>query len=337
LAQTDFNIGQITVINLGDGRLLFRTVEDEKPIEGERRIIDGRNSEYRLAQFTNGMYDGKFEHHRSNRLIESGTFKEGVRHGVFTDYFYDGSVKSQRPFTDGKLDGVVKSFYTNGKLESQKEYKNGVEHGIEQKWDSQTGEMTVDARFVNGKPDGTQTRHISSNAGDYVEVSHWANGAQNGNFSQTFANGQPRVQGKYLNGKRDGVWIEYRRNGQPEKSSTYRNGELNGELTTFFTDGTVEKIETYAAGKREGPAKEYFFDSGKLKAEYNFANNAREGKYKIYYDSGSVREEGNYEKGNEVYRKEYYENGRVHQIRQRNARGQWETLESNNIDGTIKR
>ena len=71
LAQTDFDVGKITVINLGDGRLLFRTMEDDTPIEGEHRIIDGRKSEYILAQFSKGMYDGKYEFYKYNKLVEN--------------------------------------------------------------------------------------------------------------------------------------------------------------------------------------------------------------------------------------------------------------------------
>jgi hypothetical protein len=48
-AQKEFNIEQITSINLGDGRYLFRTLKDEKLLDGEHRIIDGYHSEYRFV------------------------------------------------------------------------------------------------------------------------------------------------------------------------------------------------------------------------------------------------------------------------------------------------
>ena len=333
LAQTEFSVGQITVINLGDGRLLFRTLEDDMPIVGERRIIDGRNSEYIMAQFSDGLYDGKYERYKNNKLIEKGVYKEGLRDGKFFEYYSDGSVKSEKTFTNGKLNGMLKTFFTNGKPEREQGYKNGVEDGIEKQWHWETGKLIVDANYIDGRPDGKQTRHISSNTGDYVEVSNFVKGVQTGEFSQTWTNGQVRVQGKYKDGNKDGVWIEYRKNGKPEKSTTYKNGERNGEYKTFFTDGTVEKIETYADGQREGLTKEFFYDSGKLKAEYNFSNNVKEGKYKMYYDDGVLREEGRCDDGKEVYRKEYYKNGKVKEISERNSRGQWETLESYDSDG----
>ncbi|MDR0232514.1 MAG: toxin-antitoxin system YwqK family antitoxin [Dysgonamonadaceae bacterium] len=334
LAQSDFSVGEITVINLGDGRLLFRSAKNDKPLKGEHRIIDGRNSEYISAQFLDGLYDGKYERYRYNNLVEKGTYKAGVRSGIFIEYYSDNSVKSETPFTDGKLNGILKTYFTNGKLESQKEYKSGVEDGVEQRWHWETGKQTVDANYVDGKPDGKQIRHITSNTGDYVEVSNYKKGVQTGEFSQTWTNGQERIQGKFKDGKKDGVWIEYRKSGKPEKSTTYKNGERNGEYKVFFTDGTVEKIENYVDGQREGISQEFFFDSGKLKAEYNYANNVKEGKYKMYYDDGTLREEGRCEDNREIYRKEYYKNGKVKEISERNSRGQWETLESYNSDGT---
>ena len=336
LAQTDFSVEQITVINLGDGRLLFRTLDKEKPVEGEHRIIDGRKSEYIQAQFVKGMYDGKYESYKYNKLVEKGGYKEGLRNGSWIEYYSDGAIKSEKTFSNGKLDGMLKTYFTDGKTESKKEYKNGVEHGIEQRWHWETGKMTVDANYADGKPDGKQTRHIYSNTGDYVEVSNFAKGVQTGEFSQTWTNGQSRVQGKYKDGQKDGVWLEFRKNGKPEKSTTYKNGERSGEYKTFFTDGSVEKIENYLDGQREGLCKEFFYDSGKLKNEFNYANNVKQGKYKIYYEDGTLREEGRCDDGKEMYRKEYYKNGKVKEISERNSRDQWETIEKYDSDGQQK-
>ena len=52
-----YQIEEITVINYGDGRLLFRLSNEEKtPLNGSHRLIDGSHSEYILADFKDGMY-----------------------------------------------------------------------------------------------------------------------------------------------------------------------------------------------------------------------------------------------------------------------------------------
>lgn len=57
-----YQIDEVSVINYGDGRLLFRQANDEKaPLNGEHRLIDGYRSEYILAEFKDGMYNGKYQ------------------------------------------------------------------------------------------------------------------------------------------------------------------------------------------------------------------------------------------------------------------------------------
>ena len=334
-AQNDISVGEITVINLGDGRMFFRSLNDDAPIDGEHRIIDGHKPEYTLAQFANGLYDGKYERYKSNRLVEKGVYKEGVKNGTFVEYYSDGKVKSEKSFADGKRNGVSKTYFTNGKPESVQGFKNGVEDGAEQRWHWETGEQTVDANYADGKPVGKQTRHISSNDGELIEIRHFENGVEEGEYSQAWKNGIPRTKGQYKDGKKDGVWIDFHRSGKPQISFTYKNGRLNGEVKTFLPNGTtVGKVVTYLDDEPEGLTQEFSPHSGKLKAEYSVYNRIREGEYKLYYDDGSLQEEGIFENDNEVYRKEYYKNGQVKKISALNAIGRWDTIESYNEDGS---
>jgi len=333
MAQTEFSVGEITIINVGDGRMLFRSRADGEPLQGERRIIDGRQTEYTQAHFKDGMYDGNYERHRRNVLVEKGVYKEGRRHGVFYQYNSDGSVSSERPFTDGKLDGVAKTFFMNGEVETKTEYTNGIEDGVEQKWDSD-GVQTVDAFYIMGQPHGRHVRHKYTNmGGDYVEIINFDNGVRNGEFSQTWSNGQTRTQGVYTDGAQNGLWVEYRRDGTPERSVDYDNFETKA----FYSDGTVERISTLNPENGNGTRREYYQGSETLKSEYNYTDNFTviQGLYKLYYDDGSLREEGRYDRGGtHVYRKEFFRNGNVRQVREINSRGQWETIESYNEDGT---
>lgn len=75
-----FQVNEVSVINYGDGRLLFRELNEEKtPLQGEYRIIDGYHSEYILASFKNGMYDGLYRHFKRNVLAEESTYKDGEK------------------------------------------------------------------------------------------------------------------------------------------------------------------------------------------------------------------------------------------------------------------
>ncbi len=333
-AQKEYNIEKVTVVNLGDGRLLFRDMETEKPLEGEHRIIDGYRSEYVLANFKDGLYNGDYKYYKRNKLVEQKTYKAGVGNGIFRDYHLDGeTVKSEREIKDGKINGIHKTYTQQGKLESEKGYSNGQEHGRELRYHYQTGELTTERNYVNGKQDGKQIEHISSNRADYLKISNYKMGVLEGDYSETLKdNNVVRTKGKYKNGKKEGKWINNRNDGKPEKEITYKNGEQDGETRIYYTDGTIEEVAMYVNGKREGVTKKYDFRSTKLKSEINYKNNKKEGPYKLYTDEGKLREEGRCEDGTEVYRKEYHSNGKVKSVRQRTRTG-WDTLEKYNEKG----
>ncbi|MBC5605632.1 toxin-antitoxin system YwqK family antitoxin [Bacteroides difficilis] len=280
-----YQIEEITVINYGDGRLLFRLNNEKKtPLNGSHRLIDGYHSEYILADFKDGMYHGNYRHFKENKLLEECRYKEGNRDGLYKRYYGDGqTVQSERTFIDGKRDG---------------------------KW----------------------TEHLSGNAGDVTRISFYKNGLPDGQWGETWKDGKPRSKSSYKDGKKEGVWIRYGKGGKPEKSTTYKNDEKNGEEITYFTDGTPEKSSNYLNGKLNGVTKEFYFESGKCKSEYTFKNGKREGAYKRYFDTGKLREEGRCEADSEVYRKEYYANGKLKSVAERKGGG-WNTIERYDSEG----
>ena len=304
-----YQIEEITVINYGDGRLLFRLNNEEKtPLNGSHRLIDGYHSEYILADFKDGMYHGNCRHFKENKLLEECRYKEGNRDGLYKCYYGDGqTVQSERTFIDGKVDGVSRTYHSNGKVETEKVYKLGIEDGYDRRYGSD-GTLTLDECYKDGKRDGKWTQHLSSNLGDMVRISF------------------------YKNGLPDGQWSETWKDGKPEKSTTYKNDEKNGEEITYFTDGTPEKSSNSLNGKLNGVTKEFYFESGKCKSEYTFKNGKREGAYKRYFDTGKLREEGCCEADSEVYRKEYYANGKLKSVAERKGGG-WNTIERYDSEG----
>ena len=91
----------------------------------------------------------------------------------------------------------------------------------------------------------------------------------------------------------------------------------------------------YVNNKRDGISKEFFNGSGKVKCEYTFKSGNREGAFKRFYEDGVVSEEGRYENDSEVYRKEYYSNGKLKSVKER-QNGSWETVEQYDANGNKK-
>lgn len=86
LAQKIYQVNEVSEINLGDGRFLYRDTKKEKPLNGEFRIIDGYRSQYVQAEFKEGMFDGKYQEYSHNALRREGSYKEGRKNGLFREY-----------------------------------------------------------------------------------------------------------------------------------------------------------------------------------------------------------------------------------------------------------
>ncbi|MCC8089023.1 MAG: toxin-antitoxin system YwqK family antitoxin [Rikenellaceae bacterium] len=324
-AQNEIVIEKITVINYGDGRFYFTETDTENALQGERRIIDGYNSAYILAEFKDGFYNGTYKEYHNNNLITEGNYTNGVPDGMFKDYYPDGeTLKTERPITNGKVNGLVRNFRTDDGVESEKSYKNGVEDGIDRLYNSE-GVMVRDCNYKDGKPEGRQDEYFTSNRDNYRKISNYKDGLLTGEYSETLDNGVVRLEGNYVEGQKDGKWTVRRKEGIPEKEENYKAGKLDGISITYYTDGTVEKEQSYKEGKLDGVSKTYHWDTGKLKTEYTYKEGKKEGPYKICYDDDSVREEGECENDTDVLRRKYRQDGTMTD-QQRRTRTGWETV-----------
>lgn len=332
-AQNEINIERVSVINVGDGRMLFRDADSEKPLDGEHRIIDGYRSEYILAQFKDGMYDGSYSYFKYNKLVEEGSYKEGHKDGSFKEYFSDGtSIKNEKFYMEGKADGIWRTYYVNGALGSEKGYKNGLEHGPEKQYGQETGKLKLDNNYVDGKRHGRQISYQAGNSGEDMREANYTMGMLDGLYCETLANGTVREKGNYKNNKKEGKWIFNRRDGKLEKEITYKEGKQDGETRTYFTDGTLESIVSYANDKKNGLTTTYDFNTQKIKSERNYVDGKEDGAYKLYYEDGTLQEEGRRENNQPVYRKNFYKNGKVESIQERTRTG-WETTGRYNEKG----
>lgn len=238
-----YQVYEVSVINYGDGRLLFRQFNESKtPLNGDHRIIDGYHSECIVAQFKDGMYNGTFQKFKNNKLKEEGTYKDGRKDGVYKEYYFDGvQVKKTSPFKDGKLNGIVTSYHTDGRPEKEKGYAMSVEDGIERSYNYQTGNVS-ERNYKEGRQHGSQVVYYGSNIGDFVGRSTYNNGHKVGPYSEIFIDGSIKKLGQYNSkGEKDGEWLE--RDSFSAKDNdkfsgrriVYKNGEvIHDEIVKDF-------------------------------------------------------------------------------------------------------
>lgn len=205
-------IEEVTVINYGDGRLLFREYKEPNlPLQGKHRIINGYESKCIIAEFKDGMYHGEYQLLVRNNLSEEGTYKDGWKHGLFKEYNSDGKrVKRETPYCEGKINGIRKTYYLNGAIETEKGYKMSEEDGIDIENDWETKQPAHVMNYKDGFLDGEQMQQIFSNANNFKKTCTYRNCKLDGEYLEIYTSGKGegkiRRKGMYKNGEKVGKW-----------------------------------------------------------------------------------------------------------------------------------
>lgn len=257
MAQKEYPIEQVSAINVGDGRILYRDMKTESPLNGDRRIIDGYHSAYIQAEFKDGFYNGKYGEYEYNKLKCEGTYKEGRKNGIFKMYDSEDRVKEEKSYKEGKLDGAHKTYYTTGKVEREVNYRNGKQDGKELSYDSD-GTLRRDHTYKDGKQIGKQFTFLKGTYELYETEFYNEYGQKDGEYSSKFTFGQPHVLGHYKNGQKDGRWIKIAESGDTIVIETYVNGKEEGLHVSYDHETGARKREFYLKGDRkDGLYREY--------------------------------------------------------------------------------
>ena len=310
-------IQMVERIPMGDGTWVYRyALGDKKHLEGECRLVVNER-EYIVADFKNGLPEGKWETFRYNKLYERRNYKKGKLDGNVTTYASDGkTVAKESTSSSGKRNGRYATYYTNGQLEKEQEFKEGKEHGYLRTYDLE-GNIKWDCYYQEGKMEGQQTQLISSNQGNYVKISNYKNGNLVGDYSEYYEKGGLKEKGQYdEKSKKTGMWVRRLKLGRRIDETEYKNGERNGKRMTFFDDDSgPDKIEIYKDNKLNGVTIEYSNKTKKLESETTYVDGRREGPFKRYHEDGkTIKSEGTYTGGNVSYEKTYYPNGKLKMV-----------------------
>lgn len=340
-AQKEYPIEQVSAINVGDGRILFRDLKTEKPLNGDHRIIDGYHSAYIQAEFKDGFYDGKYEEHVYNKLKCEGVYKEGRKNGVFKMYDDEGRVKEEKSYKEAKLDGAHKTFYTSGKLEREVNYRNGKQDGKELAYEFD-GTLRRDHTYKDGKQVGKQFSFLKGTYELYETVYYNELGLKDGDYSSIFTFGLPHVLGHYKNGQKDGRWIEIAESGDTLVIETYVNGREEGLHVSFDPDTGARKREFYLKGDRkDGLFREYNPDNGELIYEATYQHGRLHGKERRLVSTNRYDywETSTYTNGRQSgpFESRYVKNDRVREVGEcLNGRriGRWKLYD---IDGKLEK
>ncbi|WP_052522282.1 toxin-antitoxin system YwqK family antitoxin [Saccharicrinis fermentans] len=214
-------------------------------MEGKHRIIDGYNSAYIIASFKNGMYHGNYQYFKNNTLRDSANYVNGYRDGLCKKYEFQGRMISSGEYTKGKLDGLFTTYNQNGKIETQQEFTMGIENGFFRRYNTETGKISQETFYKDGKADSIWVQHYWNSAGSYTQYSQFKNGIQIGKFTRIADNDTCILKGFYSDGKKNGLWTYKNEDGTLKKEISYKNGQKNGPFKLYYKDGTLKKEGYY--------------------------------------------------------------------------------------------
>lgn len=84
---------------------------------------------------------------KDRKLITAGTFRLGLRVGVWKQWYHSGELQKQWHYYRGEESGRCNYFDSSGKLVLSEKYKHGLKHG---KIKQYVGDSIIIIRYANG-------------------------------------------------------------------------------------------------------------------------------------------------------------------------------------------
>ena len=236
--KSDVKEGKEVLFNESGGRIEFRWYKNNRLINSEQ--FNRFNEQ--------GERSGPWkEFHPSGRVIETGFYRDGLRHGLFQWYDARGQVTRCERYRDGEL-------------LTPEELKESLVVVMETK--NEAGNVVESVTMVDGVKEGP-TRQFNE-AGEVVSGSEYEGGMKvgegitlmtgerNGFWREFDEEGNLLAEGEYAKDLRVGPWKFYRDSGELEQEGVFVEGAFDGAWTWWYPGGNVHRLEHYRRGVLDG-------------------------------------------------------------------------------------
>lgn len=270
----------------GDGTILriveYKGVTDDFTIDQNitLRAHAGRVFEYIPIDF-----GGVLNLYKDTILVHTETYKNGVRNGVCTSFYDDGSLLNRCEFLNNKVDGQTINFYKNGGVRCICTYVKGVKEGI------------CVVYYENGVISKIYNYKNGAQHGDFRNYDY------NGKLISKFFKNKGIFDGTYEQHKNDIVFIR-----------TYDNGTITCEkilnktinkvisrklffikrdlsiCQEFYSDGTLSSEKFIEISTNNFIFVKKWYPDGKYKSSFTFVDGLPNGKCKIWDLDGNCKE-----------------------------------------------
>ncbi len=110
----------------GTGKMVSEEFYVDGKIDGKSKVFYPEGGISEMTTYINGLKDGLWEQYFSDGVIKlRGTYKAGEKQGRLQLFFPSGQVRLSGLYNNGHQDGVWTSYDEKGKVVKKETYKNG--------------------------------------------------------------------------------------------------------------------------------------------------------------------------------------------------------------------
>ncbi len=243
-------------------------------------------SKSRLVNFSNGIKHGNIQVWNEGRAVLSGSFDQDQKSGTWKWHRSKKDLDSLANYSKGLLNGPYKAWHSNGQIAVNGTFLNGMLQGF-WKWYSEDDILDSSKTFTQGLLNGPSKFYYKN--GQLKRSVYFASNFLQGEDNSYFSSGQIKEKTTYQSGKKTGPYEIWNTSARPAEKGSFIDDELNGMIQRWYYTGASASIASYKAGILDG-VMQVFTLSNRLKRE-------------LFYD-----------KGKEIARLEYHDNGRFKRV-----------------------
>nr|WP_321221556.1 tetratricopeptide repeat protein [uncultured Psychroserpens sp.] len=123
------------------------------PLKNETGKLEGffdNGKPSRTMEFVNGVIHGDYKAYYYDGTLENHTiYEKGEYNGLDEEYYKDGTIKLKENMLFGDRHGLSEKFYPNGNIKERTNYLNNEKHGEATYYD-ENGKLTLTEYYTNG-------------------------------------------------------------------------------------------------------------------------------------------------------------------------------------------
>lgn len=215
---------------------VIQTYYRDRP-EGIRRDYDTTGKIVKGYVFENGWL-----------RFEGITDGNGLRQGVWKEYYPTGQLRSEGRYRDSRHVGPWKFYFTDQTVEISGNYDQKGRKDGAWLWFYHGGDTMIAAFYDAGDPDGTYAEY--DEYGRPTAMGAYDAGYEEGDW--LFRNGETVEKGRYDGGRRTGLWTTTYDDGTPAAEIHYDDGQRDGKYTAYWENGAVKSTGKYRKGLQDG-------------------------------------------------------------------------------------